>query len=57
MQESELVKIARFRLRELAVQIEALASQATSEEVRATLLSVIETVREQEQEISSLDQE
>lgn len=57
MQESELVKIALFRLRELAVQIEALASQATSEGVRETLRSVTQVVREQEKEISTLEQD
>lgn len=57
MQESELVQIAIFRLRELAVQIENLASQATSEDVRERLRSVTAAVREQEKEISSLRNE
>jgi hypothetical protein len=57
MRESELVKIALFRVRELAAQIEALASQASSESVRATLRNVGEAVRGQEKEISSLDED
>ena len=57
MRESELVKIALFRIRELATQIESLASQASSEEVRTTLRSIGEVVREQEKEISHLDEE
>jgi hypothetical protein len=55
MRESELVKIALFRIRELAAQIEVLASQATSDDVRETLRSVTEAVREQEKEVSSLE--
>jgi hypothetical protein len=57
MRESELVKIALFRIRELAAQIETLASQASSEDVRATLRSVGEAVREQEKEISGLEED
>lgn len=54
MQESELLKIALFRLRELAGQIEALAGEAKSEGVRDTLRGVTEAVREQERQIATL---
>ena len=57
MRESELVKIALFRLRELAAQIEALASQASSDGVRRTLRSVGEAVRGQEKEVADLDED
>ena len=57
MQESELLKIALFRLRELVAQIEALASEAKSEVVRETLQSLTEAVREQERQIADLASE
>ena len=54
MHESEVVKVAVFRLRELAAQMESLAAQATSEELREVLRSVSEAVRDQERQISNL---
>ena len=57
MQESEVLKIALFRLRELTAQIDALAAQATSDAVRETLRAVNEAVREQERQIAILTRE
>ena len=57
MQESELLKIALFRLRELASQIEALSSQAKSDGVRETLRGLSEAVRVQEKQIARLAEE
>jgi len=57
MQESELLKIALFRLRELANQIEALSGEAKSDQVRDTLRGLTEAVREQERQIATLANE
>ena len=57
MQESEVLKIALFRLRELTAHIDLLAAQATSEGVREMLRAVTEAVREQERQIAILARE
>ena len=54
---SELLKIALFRLRELASQMEALSSQAKTDGVRDTLRGLTEMVREQERQIATLASE
>ena len=45
MDDDELVRIATFKLRDLATRMIKLASEAQSPEVRSTLMSIAEAIR------------